>query len=301
MRVVKAVPQGQRKPDEFDAGTLDLRVGETVIVDAERGPTLARVSEVAADVDSDATLPKVIKSAGSEDITRARHNEERAREALGVCRTAAARRNLAMKLVDVEAACDGSRITFFFTAEARVDFRELVRELAGRYRTRIEMLQIGVRDAAKKLTGAGVCGRELCCAMFLGNFATVSIKMAKDQCLALNDAKVSGVCGRLKCCLRYEHDFYCSFSKGLPKVGKRCHTPQGIGRVTRHDPIGGKVLVVLDEGRETPFEPGEVRRFDAQGGQGAPTVVDEAPDEIDGVSDDAASDETPDPSPNDVN
>lgn len=299
--MVKAVLQGQREAAEYDAGALDLRVGETVIVDAEHGPTIARVSDEVAETDDGSSRPKVIKSAGSDDLNRARHNAERAREALDVCRTSAARRNLAMKLVDVDAACDGSRLTFFFTAEARVDFRELVRELAGRYRTRIEMLQIGVRDAAKKLTGAGVCGRELCCAMFLGNFATVSIKMAKDQCLALNDAKVSGVCGRLKCCLRYEHDFYCSFSKGLPKVGKRCHTPQGIGRVTRHDPIGGKVLVVLDEGRETPFEPGEVRRFDASGGQGAPTVVDEAPDEPDGVLGDATSDDPPDPSTTDVN
>lgn len=301
MRVVKAVALGQRKSEEFDAGTLDLRVGETVIVDAEHGPALARVSEILPETEDGSSRPKVIRSAGSEDLSRARHNDERAREALGVCRASAMRRNLAMKLVDVEAACDGSRLTFFFTAEARVDFRELVRELAGRYRTRIEMLQIGVRDAAKKLAGAGVCGRELCCAMFLGSFATVSIKMAKDQCLALNDAKVSGVCGRLKCCLRYEHDFYSSFSKGLPKIGKRCHTPQGIGRVTRHDPIGGKVLVVLDEGRETPFEPGEVRRFDASGGQGTPTVVDEAPEEPDGISDDASADVPPDPSTNDVN
>ncbi|MCL4236575.1 MAG: hypothetical protein KJ042_18890, partial [Deltaproteobacteria bacterium] len=174
VRVVKAVPQGQRKAAEYDAGALDLRVGETGIVDTERGPAIARVSEAVAETDDGSSRPKVVKSALSEDLSRARHNNERAREALGVCRASAARRNLDMKLVDVDAACDGSRLTFYFTAEARVDFRELVRELAGRYRTRIEMLQIGVRDAAKLLAGAGVCGRELCCAMFLGSFATVS-------------------------------------------------------------------------------------------------------------------------------
>lgn len=263
MRLVKAKYAGQYRCLLFDAGELTLGRGAVIVVETDRGPMMAEVCGEAIEEEAPASKPpRALRLADNADRDARKRQQERAVEALSLCREAISRRRLQMKLVDVEPALDGSKMTFLFTAEARVDFRELVRELASRYRTRIEMLQIGVRDAAKRLTGVGVCGRELCCSRFLDQFAPVSIKMAKDQCLALNDSKVSGVCGRLKCCLRYEHDLYCSFSKGLPKIGKRCITPDGEGRVTRHDPLQGKVMVALVDGKETSFDPGEVRKPD---------------------------------------
>ena len=158
--------------------------------------------------------------------------------------------NLPMKLLQAEYAFGGSKLLFYFFAENRVDFRDLVKDLAKEFKIRIEMRQVGVRDEAKIIGGLGNCGNVVCCKRFLNNFSIVSIKMMKEQSLALNPAKISGVCGRLMCCLSYEHDMYLQLKKNFPKVGKRVKTPQGEGKVLKHNALTATVTVLLDEGKE---------------------------------------------------
>ncbi|MBZ0273887.1 stage 0 sporulation protein [bacterium] len=260
MNVVKVKFAGSNRPVAFDSGGLAVAKNDTLVVPDDHGPRLATVFEIQEDNES-AELPRVVRAATRDDIDRGTRMREREAESLLACREAVRRRELPMKVIHAEYIFDGTKIIYHFTAEGRVDFRDLVRELAQRYRTRIEMVQIGVRDAAKLLTGVGVCGRTLCCSTFLQCFAPVSVKMAKDQNLALNDSKISGVCGRLKCCLRYEHEVYTDFKRELPKVGKRAKCPEGIGRVVRHDPIARKVFIYLEEGGgEVACDPDVVER-----------------------------------------
>jgi cell fate regulator YaaT (PSP1 superfamily) len=195
----------------FDPGELDLRPGDGVVVETARGMELGTVAGAPREVAEEEVKPplkKVVRKADPQDLARRQENEEKARRAFSVGQQKIAVRGLPMKLVHVEYTLDGSKIIFYFTAENRVDFRELVKDLASAFRTRIELRQIGVRDEAKLLGGLGPCGRQLCCQAFLGDFVPVSIRMAKEQNLSLNPTKISGICGRLMCCLNYECEAY---------------------------------------------------------------------------------------------
>ncbi len=224
MRVVtiKFRPAGKRY--DFNAQQLDLAVGDRVVVETDRGRALGTVVLPVREVEEDASpreLKNVLRLATEEDLKMAEVNAAREDEAYRFCLHRIEQRQMPMKLVRAEYQFDGSKIIFYFTADGRVDFRELVKDLAHHFHTRIEMRQIGVRDEAKLVGGLGVCGRELCCCTFLTEFAPVSVKMAKEQGLALNPNKISGQCGRLLCCLSYEFETYCEHRKGLPKCGKK--------------------------------------------------------------------------------
>ncbi|MFM9281691.1 PSP1 domain-containing protein [Paenibacillus jiagnxiensis] len=218
----------------FDPLELPLEKDNCVIVETARGIEYGKVVVGKKEVnDSDVVLPlkKVIRIAGEADALIVEENKRAAQEAFGICLNKIKDHGLKMKLVDVEFTFDRNKIIFYFTAEGRVDFRELVKDLASIFRTRIELRQIGVRDEAKMLGGIGPCGRVLCCSSWLGDFEPVSIKMAKDQSLSLNPTKISGLCGRLMCCLKFEHDNYESAKEELPQVGKLVVTSLGEGKV----------------------------------------------------------------------
>ncbi len=231
---------------DFKAQGLGISKGDQVIVETDRGRALGTVvnpPRLESDVTNSAELKAVVRKATEADIAMALNNKTREREAHLICMQRIRDRKMDMKLVQAEYLYDGSKIIFYFTADGRVDFRELVKDLAHSFHTRIEMRQIGVRDEAKMLGGLGVCGRELCCSTFLRKFDPVSVKMAKEQGLALNPSKISGQCGRLLCCLGYEYKTYCSMRKDMPKCGtKVCHcgsTAEVIGQ----DVIGQKVTL----------------------------------------------------------
>ncbi|KOS31242.1 stage 0 sporulation protein [Bacillus anthracis] len=218
----------------FDPNQFDISENEFVIVETVRGIEYGKVVITKKQVDeNDVVLPlkKVIRVANENDRTIVEENKHAAKEAYQVCQQKVVEHNLDMKLVDVEYTFDRNKIIFYFTADGRIDFRELVKDLAAIFRTRIELRQIGVRDEAKMLGGIGPCGRMLCCSTFLGDFEPVSIKMAKDQNLSLNPAKISGLCGRLMCCLKYENDEYEAAKEQLPDLDQRIQTPHGTGRV----------------------------------------------------------------------
>ncbi len=218
----------------FDPNQFDILENEFVIVETVRGIEYGKVVITKKQVDeNDVVLPlkKVIRIANENDRTIVEENKHAAKEAYQVCQQKVGEHKLDMKLVDVEYTFDRNKIIFYFTADGRIDFRELVKDLAAIFRTRIELRQIGVRDEAKMLGGIGPCGRMLCCSTFLGDFEPVSIKMAKDQNLSLNPAKISGLCGRLMCCLKYENDEYEAAKEQLPDLDQRIQTPHGLGRV----------------------------------------------------------------------
>lgn len=247
----------------FDPGTLLLEKNQQVVVETARGIECGEVVIPNKEVD-DATIVKplktVIRPATEEDIQRARENREKEEKAFVVCQEKIAAHKLDMKLVDVEYTFDNSKILFYFTADGRVDFRELVKDLASVFRTRIELRQIGVRDEAKMLGGLGICGRPFCCAQFLGDFQPVSIKMAKEQGLSLNPTKISGCCGRLMCCLKYEQDTYESLLRITPKVGALVNTKEGKGVVLETNLLTGAIKVRLDKSPDSP--PVVLRRED---------------------------------------
>ena len=230
----------------FDPSDVWPRPGDNVVVETTRGVELGEVVTGAREVADDqivAPLKKVVRVATEEDVRRAEYNEKREAEAFRICQEKVAKHKLEMKLVSVEYTFDNSKIIFYFTANGRVDFRELVKDLAGVFKTRIELRQIGVRDEAKMLGGLGSCGRPICCGTFLGDFQPVSIKMAKEQNLSLNPTKISGLCGRLMCCLKYEQDCYSQTLKKLPKVGKDIVTPDGVGVLAEINAIRERVKV----------------------------------------------------------
>ncbi len=236
----------------FDANNFEVNQGNAVIVETIRGIEYGDVVVANKQITDDeivSPLKKVIRIANEEDTLIHNENSKKAQEAISICEQKIANHHLDMKLVDVEYTFDNNKIIFYFTAEGRVDFRELVKDLASVFRTRIELRQIGVRDKAKTLNGIGPCGCGLCCANWLGDFAPVSIKMAKDQNLSLNPAKISGICGRLMCCLHYEHNNYLEIKKELPRRNAKVMTPDGIAIVV--EPIivkeAVKVRLILDE------------------------------------------------------
>lgn len=236
---------------DFDARDFELKVGNLVVVETERGRALGNVVREPREVAPDAAPPKlkgVLRLANEADREMAKSNAQRETDALKFCQQRVQQRHMEMKLVRAEYLFDGSKIIFYFTADGRVDFRELVRDLAQYFRTRIEMRQIGVRDEAKLVGGLGVCGRELCCSSHLRNFAPVSVKMAKAQGLALNPAKISGQCGRLLCCLAYEYETYSELRKNLPKCGKKIQLESGPAEVIALDVLAQKMTVCCANG-----------------------------------------------------
>ena len=224
----------------FDPSGVWPNPGDGVIVETARGIEYGEVVTGSRQVDDDkivSPLKKVLRLATQEDVARMESNREREESAFRICAEKIRQHKLEMKLVQTEYTFDNSKIVFYFTANGRVDFRELVKDLASVFKTRIELRQIGVRDEAKLLGGLGICGRPLCCDSFLSDFQPVSIKMAKEQNLSLNPSKISGNCGRLMCCLKYEQDTYEETLKRLPKVGREVMTPDGIGNITEINPI----------------------------------------------------------------
>jgi len=241
----------------FDPNNCDISLNEHVIVETARGIEFGEVVIVNKQVDEeDVVLPlrKVIRVADEADKINITKNEEMASDAFHLCIERIASHNLEMNLVDVEYTFDRNKVIFYFTAEGRVDFRELVKDLAALFKTRIELRQIGVRDEAKILGGVGPCGRMLCCSTFLGDFDPVSIKMAKDQSLSLNPAKISGLCGRLMCCLKYENDSYEKAKEKLPDIGKMIDTPYGKGKVISLNMLEMLIKVeVINEGKTIEY------------------------------------------------
>ena len=251
----------------FDPDGIWPRPGDYVIVETARGVEFGEVvtgSRSVNDAQIVTPLKKVIRVASEEDVQRAEANEKREKEAFQICQERIARHKLDMKLVSVEYTFDNNKIIFYFTANGRVDFRDLVKDLASVFKIRIELRQIGVRDEAKMLGGLGSCGRPICCGAFLGDFQPVSIKMAKEQNLSLNPTKISGQCGRLMCCLKYEQENYEQVLKRVPRVGKDIVTPDGVGVITEINCIKEtvRVRIRVDEDsfdvREYPID--DVRR-----------------------------------------
>ena len=235
----------------FDPGSLWPTPGDYVIVDTSRGVEFAETVTTIKEIDEaglDTPLRPVIRIATAEDLQHHEENRKAEREAHAVCQKKIAEHKLDMKLVRVSSTFDNSKILFYFTANGRVDFRGLVKDLASVFKTRIELRQIGVRDEAKMLGGLGPCGRQICCGAFLSDFQPVSIKMAKEQSLSLNPTKISGICGRLMCCLKYEQDQYEAVRKQMPKVGKEVVTPDGNGVVSDLNIIRETVRVRMRKG-----------------------------------------------------
>ncbi len=234
----------------FDPAGEKLRHGDKVIVETARGVECGVVAMENREVkDSTIVQPlrKLVRRATADDLRRTEENRRKEKNAFRICEKKIAERGLEMKLVDVEYTFDNSKILFYFTADGRVDFRELVKDLAGQFRTRIELRQIGVRDEAKLLGGIGICGRPFCCGSFLGGFQPVSIKMAKEQGLSLNPVKISGACGRLMCCLKYEQEAYQDLLRTTPKVNATVSTPEGKGVVIDQNLLTRKLTVRLDK------------------------------------------------------
>jgi len=261
---------------EFDAEDRSYVRGERVVVESDRGPLVGTVAVASRRLPVLDPLRRIVRRATAVDESAKDKNAAKEREAYLFCKQRIRDRNLPMKLVRVEYPLSGGKVLFYFASEERIDFRDLVKDLASKVHARIEMRQIGARDEAKMVGGIGSCGRELCCSTWLPSFVPVSIKMAKDQGIVLNPSKVSGQCGRLKCCLVYEHDLYKEMRKGLPKVGKRVNTPAGTGKVVELDVLRGKVRVWFDEGGSEVFPPDvlEVLQPPPQLGKGGrlPTV-----------------------------
>ncbi len=237
----------------FDPLNYDLLLDDAVIVETARGVELGVISMAPREVEEKeivAPLKPVLRKATGEDLEQHRRNLAKEKDALAICKTKIAAHGLDMKLVDVEFTFDSNKVIFYFTADGRVDFRELVKDLASIFRTRIELRQIGVRDEAKMKSGIGPCGRTLCCSSFLADFTSVSIKMAKEQSLSLNPTKISGICGRLMCCLKYEQEGYEEARRRLPRQGSLVNTPLGRGEVIHNSAIKEQVKVRIPNGNE---------------------------------------------------
>ncbi|MEG0292384.1 MAG: stage 0 sporulation family protein [Anaerovoracaceae bacterium] len=242
----------------FDPDTLSIEHGNNVIVETARGlefgtvtlgETLVKEEEIIQ------PLKKIIRLATAADIKTNEENLKKKKEAMKLCQTKIDKHKLDMKLIDVEYTFDNNKVVFYFTADGRVDFRELVKDLASVFKMRIELRQIGVRDEAKMLGGIGNCGRGLCCSQWLSDFQPVSIKMAKTQGLSLNPTKISGICGRLMCCLKYENDIYNEMKKGMPENGEKVKTDQGMAMVVETNILENKIKVrLIIEGEKDKYD-----------------------------------------------
>ena len=246
----------------FDQGDLKLEKGMHVIVDTAMGEEYGEVVFPEKEVDeSEVTEPlkKVIRIASEKDEKMLKDFKAKEKEAFNVCLEKIKKHDLPMKLIDVEYKFDGSKVIFYFTADGRIDFRELVKDLAAVFRTRIELRQIGVRDEVKRIGGNGICGRQLCCCSFLCNFETVSIKMAKEQNISLNPSKISGNCGRLMCCLKYEEEVYSEKAKRLPKIGAIVKSEEGTGEVVSVETLKELIRVKYQDGDEAFYKKHNVK------------------------------------------
>lgn len=234
----------------FDPNGLDIKLGDSVIVETARGIECGEVVIDDREIDENeftSPIKPVIRIASAQDFDVIEKNKKKEQDAFKICEEKIEKHGLKMNLIDVECTFDNNKMLFYFTAENRVDFRELVKDLAAVFRTRIELRQIGVRDEAKKLGGLGICGQPFCCSRFLGEFQPVSIKMAKEQSLSLNPTKISGTCGRLMCCLKYEQESYEELLKVTPKVGAVVKTADGRGIVEDVNLLTGKLRVKMDK------------------------------------------------------
>ncbi len=241
----------------FSPDSNVVKVGDKVIVETQNGNGFGVVSEANFKIEEDkivSPLKKMLRFANDKDLKRIEENRKKEQEAFSVCEELVKEHNLDMKLVEVEYSFDGSKVIFFFTSDGRVDFRELVKDLAAKFHTRIELRQIGVRDEAKMLGGLGICGQPYCCKQFLSDFQPVSIKMAKEQGLSLNPTKISGSCGRLMCCLKYEQDAYEYLNSFTPHIGATVKTENGMGVVTDVNLITGNLYVKPLESDSIPFK-----------------------------------------------
>ena len=246
----------------FDPGNLEVNKNDNVIVETTMGEEIGIVVVPKREIQEEklaTPLKKVIRVANKNDLDSLEKYKKKEPEALRICKEKIKKYKLDMNLIDVEYKFDGSKILFYFTADGRIDFRELVKDLASVFRTRIELRQIGVRDEVKRIGGNGVCGRELCCCTFLNNFETVSIKMAKEQNIALNPSKISGNCGRLMCCLKYEQDVYSEKLSRLPKVGALVKTEVGEGTVEGVEVLKEVLKVKIKDGDDYTY-----KKFDAK-------------------------------------
>lgn len=240
----------------FDPGFLQLKIGDKVIVETPEGEDIGEVAinkKTISEEKKELQLKKIIRLANIKDLNHVEENKAKEEKAFNVCQSKIKEHNLEMNLVEVECKFNNSKIIFYFTADGRIDFRDLVKDLAAIYKTRIEMRQIGVRDEVRKIGGNGVCGRELCCCSFLNSFDIVSIKMAKEQSVSLNPSKISGCCGRLMCCLKYEQEAYEDKLKKLPKVGSIVKTEDGEGVIIS--------LEVLKENVRVQFKKDDINTY----------------------------------------
>ena len=252
-----------RKVYNFAAGNLELLRGDQVVVNTAKGKEFGEVVSPPQEVPEEelvAPLKSVVRKATQDDFERISKNKSKESEAFDICLKKIRASGLPMKLVDVEYTFEGNKVVCYFSSEDRIDFRELVKDLASSLKGRIEMRQIGVRDEAKFIGGLGPCGLNLCCSQFLSEFAPVSIRMAKEQDLPLNPGKISGSCGRLMCCLKYEHDAYLDFKGRAPRRGETVQTPAGAGKVVEHNVPGERVVVELEGGLRRPFGLVELNR-----------------------------------------
>jgi len=250
--LVRLRDSGQVYP--YDLGALNVKEGDYVIIEHDRGQDYGQIvswnEAHSTGANSKEPPKKILRIATEGDLKQIEQNRSKAKEAFSSCAKKIEEHKLAMKLVKAEYSFDLSKIIFYFTADGRIDFRNLVKDLAKVFKARIELRQIGVRDEAKLFGGFGPCGRELCCARFLKDFEPVTMKMAKEEGLPLNPLKISGLCGRLMCCLSFEYETYKLLSKGLPKEGERIHTPQGKGKVTSVNVFERMVTVEMEDGTQ---------------------------------------------------
>jgi cell fate regulator YaaT (PSP1 superfamily) len=257
---------------------VSLTVGDYCIVQAERGEDLGRVACIS---DHTTTKPKgklreVIRPASEEDLISLEENRKKELEALAVCKEKVKVHNLGMKVVDVEYQFDCNKITFFFTAEERIDFRSLVKDLAATFRTRIELRQIGARDEARRFPGYGVCGKPLCCTSWLKEFEPVSLRMAKDQNLPLTPSKISGLCGRLMCCLSYELPIYKDIARNIPCVGQKVHCCGVTAKVEKVDVFKERITLLSKDKEEIALSFDEIKK--ELGGKGIAKRIEEEPE-----------------------
>jgi cell fate regulator YaaT (PSP1 superfamily) len=261
----------QGKIYTFEAADLILKPNDKVIVETENGLTVAVVATGVRQAQAGQfppNLKKIVRKVTPQDLKADEENRKTEKNAFDFCFSRIAERNLAMKLVEVECLFARSKIIFYFTADNRVDFRELVKDLVQKFKTRIELRQIGVRNETRICGGMGICGREICCSTFLQNLDTVSVKMAKEQNMLLNPEKISGLCGRLMCCLAFEYETYRDMKKNMPKIGKISETPLGRGKVVRQNILKGTISVHMEDGREVELEikpPKEEKKTKDQG------------------------------------
>ncbi len=242
----------------------DILLGDHVVVELEKGPCLGVVMTTPIDTQKEG-LKKIARKATEDEVAQYFSLKENEKHALDFCRQKVKEMGLPMKLLFAEYLFGGMKLLFYFVSESRVDFRELVKELAKEFKIRIELRQVGVRDEVKIVGGLGNCGNICCCKKFLNNFSIVSIKMVKEQSLALNPSKISGICGRLMCCLSYEYDMYMEYKKGFPKLGKRIKLPQGEGKVVKHNTLNSSITVEIEDGKEVTVTAKELQALKSTG------------------------------------